>query len=304
MENKEPAPGGLSPRALRHAVREYLANDLSVDKAYIDRVIASVVSARNIDGIVQTELQKYFHKGPDGFKAGEIVGERVAAAVDRQVDTMMKNGVRDALRAAVDGHVRQMTDGPARDRLETICSGRNCAVYLSTETVVATFRASLHYALDWAEPCEQGLMWGLRAKPSTTYASWLADDIIQTFELGRAALRVDGHTVRVPPDAMEKIIKKLFPWLGDYDRSFRFAEGVLFVYGGDETKPGPGTTTKSAETGRDSDDDRALLAKIREIAKNPVAFDTWPEDARELYMLARACTHTKNPEERTETEHA
>ena len=85
---------------------------------------------------------------PDGFKAGEIVGERVAAAVDRQVDTMMKNGVRDALQAAVDGHVRQMTDGPARDRLETICSGRNCAVYLSTETVVATFRASLHYALD------------------------------------------------------------------------------------------------------------------------------------------------------------
>lgn len=46
MENKEPAPGGLSPRALRHAVREYLANDLGVDKAYVDRVIAGVVSAR------------------------------------------------------------------------------------------------------------------------------------------------------------------------------------------------------------------------------------------------------------------
>lgn len=306
MENERSnAPAGeLSPRALRHAVREYLANDLGVDKAYVDRVIAGIVAGRNVDGIIRTELQKYFHKGPDGFKAGEIVGERVAAKVDAQVQVMMDGGVRDALRAAVDRHVRQMTDGPAAERLDTACSGRSCTVYLSTDEILGAFRASLHYALSWVEPCEHGLMWGIRAKPETTYAAWLADDVAEVFGVDKASLRADDGILRVPPAATEKILAVLFPWLGGYDRSFRFADGVLFVY--DEKTPCPDKTDETwprTNAGTESPE-AALLAEIREIAKNLVAFDAWPEDAKKLYGLARACAQTEDRNERTDENHA
>lgn len=305
MENERSnAPaGGLSPRALRHAVREYLANDLGVDKAYVDRVIAGIVAGRNIDGIVRTELQKYFHKGPDGFKAGEIVGERVAAKVDAQVQVMMDGGVRDALRAAVDRHVRQMTDGPAAERMAAACSGKRCAVYLSTDAILGAFRASLHYALSWAEPCEHGLAWEIRAKPETTYAAWLADDVAEVFGVDKKLLRADGGVLHVPPAAVEKILAVLFPWLGGYDRSFRFADGVLFVY--DEKTAGPDKTRETdAGTPGTESPEAALLAEIREIAKNPVAFDAWPEDAKKLYELARAYARTEDRNERTDENHA
>lgn len=302
-EKNSTAVGGLSPRALRHAVREYLANDLGVDKAYVDQVIAGIVAGRNIDGIVQTELQKYFHKGPDGFKAAEIVSERVAAKVDRQIETMMDGGVRDALRDAVGRHVRQMTDGPAAERLNAACSGRSCAVYLSSETILGTFRASLHYALSWVEPCEHGLMWGIRAKPETTYAAWLADDVAEVFGVDKTSLRANNGMLRIPPAPTEKIVRSLFPWLGRYDRSFRFADGVLFVY--DEKTAGPnGTRGTDADAPGTNDPEAALLAEIREIAKNPVAFDAWPEDAKRLYTLARAYARTGNQNERTDAEHA
>lgn len=306
MENERSnAPaGGLSPRALRHAVREYLANDLGVDKAYVDRVIAGIVAERNVDGIVRTELQKYFHKGPDGFKAGEIVGERVAAKVDAQVQVMMDGGIRDALRTAVDRHVRQMTDGPAAERMTAACSDRRGAVYLSTDAILDAFRASLHYTLTWAEPCEQGLMWGIRAKPETTYAAWLADDVAEIFGVDEKLLRADGGVLRVPPAAVEKILAVLFPWLSGYDRSFRFADAVLFVY--DKKTPCPGKTdeTRPRTDAGTKNPKAALLAEIREIARNPVAFDAWPEDAKKLYGLARACARTEDRNERTDENHA
>lgn len=106
----------FSEKQLYKAVANYLGNELGVDRNYVDRILREKIEARNPEALVRQAVERYFKKGPSGYRSEEIVRERVNQILDARIRRALDEGVREQLDEVVKRHVDAIVSGTASAR--------------------------------------------------------------------------------------------------------------------------------------------------------------------------------------------
>ena len=99
----------LSARTVYKMIKNYLANELGVNRNYIDDIVASHVRDRNIEAMVKQEVDRYIHnkiswteRSPDGMYVDGLIQKRIVNLVDKYVKEHIEQGVGKRIRQIVD----------------------------------------------------------------------------------------------------------------------------------------------------------------------------------------------------------
>ena len=98
-----------SSKAVYRMIKNYLANELGVNRNYIDSVIISHVRDRNIEAVVKQEVDRYIHKqiswaerSPDGMYVSDLIQKRIVNLVDKYVREYIEKGLLDKIKQIAD----------------------------------------------------------------------------------------------------------------------------------------------------------------------------------------------------------
>lgn len=98
-----------SSKAVYKMIKNYLANELGVNRSYIDSVIISHVRDRNIEAVVKQEVDKYIHnqiswteRSPDGMYVSGLVQKRIVNLVDKYVREYIEKGLLEKIKQIAD----------------------------------------------------------------------------------------------------------------------------------------------------------------------------------------------------------
>lgn len=103
----------FSEKQLYKAVANYLGNELGVNRNYVDGILREKIEARNPDALVRQAVERYFRKGPSGYRSEEIVRERVNQILDARIRQALDEGVQEQLDEVVKRHVDAIVGGTA-----------------------------------------------------------------------------------------------------------------------------------------------------------------------------------------------
>ena len=104
-----------SERAVYRMIKNYLANELGVNRNYIDSVIESHVRDRNVEAVVKQEVDKYIHKkipwherNPDGVYVDGVVQRRIMNLVDKYVEEYIEVGLKEKVMQIADIEINRI----------------------------------------------------------------------------------------------------------------------------------------------------------------------------------------------------
>lgn len=104
-----------SERSVYKMIKNYLANELGVNRTYIDSLIVSHVRDRNIEAVVKQEVDKYIHtkiswteRNPDGVYVNGIVQRRIMNLVDKYVTEYIEKGLMEKIRQIADIEINRI----------------------------------------------------------------------------------------------------------------------------------------------------------------------------------------------------
>lgn len=103
----------FSEKQLYKAVANYLGNELGVNRNYVDGILREKIEARNPEALVRQAVERYFKKGPSGYRSEEIVRERVNQILDARIRQALDEGVQEQLDEVVKRHVGAIVGGTA-----------------------------------------------------------------------------------------------------------------------------------------------------------------------------------------------
>lgn len=103
----------FSEKQLYKAVANYLGNELGVNRNYVDGILREKIEARNPEALVRQAVERYFKKGPSGYRSEEIVRERVNQILDARIRQALDEGVQEQLDEVVKRHVDAIVGGTA-----------------------------------------------------------------------------------------------------------------------------------------------------------------------------------------------
>lgn len=101
----------FSEKQLYKAVANYLGNELGVDRNYVDGILREKIEARNPEALVRQAVERYFRKGPSGYRSEEIVRERVNQILDARIRRALDEGVQEQLDEIIKRHVDAIVGG-------------------------------------------------------------------------------------------------------------------------------------------------------------------------------------------------
>lgn len=104
-----------SERSVYKMVKNYLANELGVNRNYIDSVIVSHVKDRNVEAVVKQEVDKYIHnkipwheRNPDGVYVDGVVQRRIMNLVDKYVEEYIEAGLKEKVMQIADVEINRI----------------------------------------------------------------------------------------------------------------------------------------------------------------------------------------------------
>lgn len=104
-----------SERSVYKMIKNYLANELGVNRTYIDSLIVSHVRDRNIEAVVKQEVDKYIHtkiswteRNPDGVYVNGIVQRRIMNLVDNYVAEYIEKGLNEKIKQIADIEINRI----------------------------------------------------------------------------------------------------------------------------------------------------------------------------------------------------
>lgn len=104
-----------SERSVYKMIKNYLANELGVNRTYIDSLIVSHVRDRNIEAVVKQEVDKYIHtkiswteRNPDGVYVNGIVQRRIMNLVDKYVTEYIEKGLNEKIKQIADIEINRI----------------------------------------------------------------------------------------------------------------------------------------------------------------------------------------------------
>lgn len=104
-----------SDRSVYKMIKNYLANELGVNRSYIDAVIVSHVRDRNIEAVVKQEVDKYIHnkiswteRNPEGVYVDGVVQRRIMNLVDRYVAEYIERGLKEKIMQIADIEINRI----------------------------------------------------------------------------------------------------------------------------------------------------------------------------------------------------
>lgn len=104
-----------SERSVYKMIKNYLANELGVNRTYIDSLIVSHVRDRNIEAVVKQEVDKYIHtkiswteRNPDGVYVNGIVQRRIMNLVDKYVTEYIERGLMEKIQQIADIEINRI----------------------------------------------------------------------------------------------------------------------------------------------------------------------------------------------------
>ena len=104
-----------SERSVYKMIKNYLANELGVNRTYIDSLIVSHVRDRNIEAVVKQEVDKYIHtkiswteRNPDGVYVNGIVQRRIMNLVDKYVTEYIEKGLKEKIQQIADIEINRI----------------------------------------------------------------------------------------------------------------------------------------------------------------------------------------------------
>lgn len=86
-------------------VSNYLANELGLNRTTVLKIIDQKIENRNIPALVEQCVARYFHKGPNGWRAGDIIESRIRQRVDEEIQKCMTAEVKAQMQTIVDSQV-------------------------------------------------------------------------------------------------------------------------------------------------------------------------------------------------------
>lgn len=101
----------FSEKQLYKAVANYLGNELGVNRNYVDGILREKIEARNPEALVRQAVERYFRKGPSGYRSEEIVRERVNQILDARIRRALDEGVQEQLDEIIKRHVDAIVGG-------------------------------------------------------------------------------------------------------------------------------------------------------------------------------------------------
>lgn len=101
----------FSEKQLYKAVANYLGNELGVNRNYVDGILREKIEARNPETLVRQAVERYFRKGPSGYRSEEIVRERVNQILDARIRRALDEGVQEQLDEIIKRHVDAIVGG-------------------------------------------------------------------------------------------------------------------------------------------------------------------------------------------------
>ena len=99
----------ISEKAVYKAVSNYLTNELGINRQYVENILLEKIEARNPGQLIQQEINKYFHRGPNGWDIERIIKAKTESVINDTVRQAMENGVRAQLEQVIQNHVSQIT---------------------------------------------------------------------------------------------------------------------------------------------------------------------------------------------------
>ena len=75
-------------------ISNYIANELKVDRNEIKRILKEKADKIDISDMVRQAVDKYFHKGANGYHANIIVENRIKELVDEEIKKRISETVR------------------------------------------------------------------------------------------------------------------------------------------------------------------------------------------------------------------
>lgn len=104
-----------SERSVYKMVKNYLANELGVNRNYIDAVIASHIRDRNVEAVVKQEVDKYIHnkipwheRNPDGVYVDGVIQRRIMNLVDKYVEEYIEAGLKEKVMQIADVEINRI----------------------------------------------------------------------------------------------------------------------------------------------------------------------------------------------------
>lgn len=104
-----------SERSIYRMIKNYLANDLGVNRTYIDAMIVSHVRDRNIEAVVRQEVDKYIHnkipwheRNPEGIYVSDVVQRRIMNLVDKYVAEYIETGLKEKIMQIADIEINRI----------------------------------------------------------------------------------------------------------------------------------------------------------------------------------------------------
>lgn len=104
-----------SERSVYKMIKNYLANELGVNRAYIDSIIVSHVRDRNIEAVVKQEVDRYIHnkiswteRNPEGIYVSDVVQRRIMNLVDKYVAEYIESGLKEKVMQIADVEIAKI----------------------------------------------------------------------------------------------------------------------------------------------------------------------------------------------------
>lgn len=104
-----------SERSVYKMIKNYLSNELGVNRTYIDEIIVSHVRDRNIEAVVKQEVDKYIHnkiswteRNPEGVYVEDIVQRRIINLVDKYVMEYIQKGLMEKVMQIADFEISRI----------------------------------------------------------------------------------------------------------------------------------------------------------------------------------------------------
>lgn len=80
----------INKKAVYKAVRNYMANELGLDRSEVEKILREQIQARNPGQLVKEAVAAYFHTGRDAYRAGEYVQDEIRSSVRAEVRRLIE----------------------------------------------------------------------------------------------------------------------------------------------------------------------------------------------------------------------
>lgn len=80
----------INKKTVYKAVRNYMANELGLNRSEVEKILREQIQARNPAQLVKEAVASYFHMGRDAYRAGEYVQDEIRSAVRAEVRRLIE----------------------------------------------------------------------------------------------------------------------------------------------------------------------------------------------------------------------